>query len=85
MTPYGFTLDHKGGESPTMRFLGTSDPDLNRVSNRIGDALNSACSTQDIGMVSGRSLARSGEFELSPKRPEKGRYFAAPPRMSTMA
>jgi hypothetical protein len=41
-----------------MRFLGTSDPDLNRVSNRIGDALNSACSTQDIGMASG-TLTRS--------------------------
>jgi len=47
-----------------MPFLGTSDPHLNRVSNRIGDALNSACSTQDIGMVI-RDPHHVGEFEFS--------------------
>jgi hypothetical protein len=49
-----------------MPFLGTSDPGLNRVSNRIWDALNSACSTQHIGMVF-RDPHQVGEFEFSPK------------------
>jgi hypothetical protein len=65
-----------------MRFLGTSDTDLNRVSNRIGDALNSAYSTQDIGMVS-VALTRSASSNSARNSLLKGRYFA--PRMDTMA
>jgi hypothetical protein len=65
-----------------MRFLSTSDPDLNRVFNRIGDAVNSASSTQDIGMVSG-TLTRSASSNSARNSSAKGRYFA--PRMDTMA